>query len=394
MRFLIVNTDYPEFLDWFYARHPGLEALSYEEQMQARMKNLFGVADFYSSNLRKLGHQAWDIHANNVFMQKAWAQEYGVRPPSGRSWNLRIQAKAPWASKGIQRTSPWVNQGLHRGARWIRRTLSRKWLDDVLAAQIRHYAPDILLNQAMDTLSNRFFRRMKPQVPLLMGQIASPLPEGENLGYYDVVISSLPNFVENFRRQGIPGELHRLGFEPAILPQLSNETKSIRVSFVGALSRFHQGRIRLLEHLCKRAGLQVWGPGVGGLDAHSPIRDHYEGMAWGLDMYRVLRRSRITVNQHGEFTGHHANAMRLFEATGVGTLLITDWKEDLEEMFEPGKEIVGYRDPEECAALVRRYLENEDEREAIARAGQKRTLREHTYERRMRELIEIVERYS
>ena len=35
MRFLILNTDYPEFLRWLYAQHPGLEKQSYEEQMRA-----------------------------------------------------------------------------------------------------------------------------------------------------------------------------------------------------------------------------------------------------------------------------------------------------------------------------------------------------------------------
>ena len=62
-------------------------------------------------------------------------------------------------------------------------------------------------------------------------------------------------------------------------------------------------------------------------------------------------------------------------------------------MFERGKEVVAYRSPEECAELVQYYLEHEDEREAIARAGQQRTLREHTYHHRMRELVEIVGRY-
>ncbi len=53
MRFLILNTDYPEFLWWLYAQHPGLEEKSYEEQMRARAESLFGVSDFYSSNLQK-----------------------------------------------------------------------------------------------------------------------------------------------------------------------------------------------------------------------------------------------------------------------------------------------------------------------------------------------------
>ena len=79
MKFLILNTDYHDFLSWLYGQQPGLEKQPYEEQMRVRAKSLFGVADFYSRNLHKLGHEAWDIHANNEFMQKAWAREHGLR---------------------------------------------------------------------------------------------------------------------------------------------------------------------------------------------------------------------------------------------------------------------------------------------------------------------------
>ena len=64
-RLLILNTDYPEFLCWLYAQHPGLENEPYDEQMRSRNESLFGVADFYSSNLRRLGHEALDIHSNH-----------------------------------------------------------------------------------------------------------------------------------------------------------------------------------------------------------------------------------------------------------------------------------------------------------------------------------------
>ena len=83
----------------------------------------------------------------------------------------------------------------------------------------------------------------------------------------------------------------------------------------------------------------------------------------------------------------------LFEATGVGTLLITDWKANLHEMFEPGKEVVSYRSAEECAEVIQYYLEHDEEREAISRAGQQRTLRDHTYYRRMQELVHVVQKY-
>jgi spore maturation protein CgeB len=41
----------------------------------------------------------------------------------------------------------------------------------------------------------------------------------------------------------------------------------------------------------------------------------------------------------------------------MGSLLVTDWKKNLHEMFEPGKEVVAYRSAEECAEMVQYYLE-------------------------------------
>src|SRR5262249_40593278 len=79
MRFLLVSTDYPAFLSSLYTRNPGLSDASYEKQQQVRAESLFSLADFYSSNLRKLGHDAWDVDVNNEFIQKAWAREHGLR---------------------------------------------------------------------------------------------------------------------------------------------------------------------------------------------------------------------------------------------------------------------------------------------------------------------------
>ena len=62
-------------------------------------------------------------------------------------------------------------------------------------------------------------------------------------------------------------------------------------------------------------------------------------------------------------------------------------------VLEVGKEVIAYRTPEECAELIQYYLEHDDKREAIARAGQQRTLRNHTYYQRMQELVNIVRKY-
>lgn len=103
--------------------------------------------------------------------------------------------------------------------------------------------------------------------------------------------------------------------------------------------------------------------------------------------------SRITVTGHAEFAGPYANNMTLFEATGVGALLLTDYKSNLADMFVLDREAVAYRSPQECLEKVRYYLAHEAERESIARAGHERTMGEHTYTHRMRELDDILRRY-
>ena len=106
----------------------------------------------------------------------------------------------------------------------------------------------------------------------------------------------------------------------------------------------------------------------------------YRGQAWGLEMYRVLAASRITLNVHIDMAGPAAVNMRMYEATGVGTLLLTDDGVNLSELFEAGKEVVTYRTPQEAAEKVHYFLEHENERMAIAKAGQQRTLQNYTYD--------------
>jgi spore maturation protein CgeB len=139
--------------------------------------------------------------------------------------------------------------------------------------------------------------------------------------------------------------------------------------------------------------MNVWGNGVERLPQDSPIRARYLGTAWGIGMFRILAASKVVVNYHIDISQSYANNMRLFEATGTGALLVTDSKQNLHKMFEPGKEVIAYSTREECAEMIRYYLEHEEEREEIARAGQQRTLRDHTYYQRMQDLVDIVQRY-
>jgi spore maturation protein CgeB len=390
MRFLIVNTDYGGFLRQLYGQHSTLETAPYEDQMRARTESLFGVADFYSRNLRRLGHEAWDVYANNESMQRAWAREHGLsakeaRPRERATYQILKRARGAAANTPLRHLKPVLRPLLHL------LDSEQAWLYDVLSAQISHYQPDVLLNQNIG-LASRFFQEAKPHTRLLVGQHASVVPKGQDLSVYDLMISSLPNLVDYFAQQGVTSELHRLGFEPAVLQRLGEVKKSRLVSFVGSVFPAHASRRQWLEYVCQRTGVEVWGQ-ANGLPQDSPVVNCHQGTAWGLEMYRIVRGSHMTLNHHIDVAENYANNMRLYEATGVGTLLVTDWKENLHEMFDPGSEVVAYRSPQECVELIEHYSNHREEREAIARRGQQRTLRDHTYYERMQELVDIVGRH-
>ena len=108
-------------------------------------------------------------------------------------------------------------------------------------------------------------------------------------------------------------------------------------------------------------------------------------------MYEVLARSRVALNRHIDVAEGYANNMRLYEATGVGALLVTEASSNLAELFEPGREVVVYEGEDDLVEQLRHYAAHDDERRRIAAAGQARTLREHTYAQRIAELATMLE---
>ena len=373
MRFLILDTDYPAFLDWLYAVNPALDKKPFDEQVQLHMETCIGQASFCTNNLRALGHEASYIVANSEPMQKQWAREHGLEISSDWSWEFRLRRGiVPWASC----------------------TRTRRWFYEILVAQIRDYKPDVLLNQAVTDLSGRFMKEIKSYVRFVMGQhAATPLSDKEDYGGYDLMISSFLPTVTWCQHRGIRALLSRLGFEPKILCYLKSPEKVFDLTFIGSILAIHRSRQVWLEELCRHfPQLKVWGPSRKQIPSTSLLQNHYVGSVWGHDMFQVLASSKIVLNHHGD-VAPYANNMRLFEATGVGTCLVTDWKPNLGELFEVGKELLAYRSLDECVELIRHYLGHDEEREAIARAGQARTLREHTYYQRMQDLCAILSKY-
>jgi spore maturation protein CgeB len=372
MKIAIVDTYYAAFLARLYEGNTGLADASHRTQLNVLIDACFGTSDFYSRHLNALGCEAHDLVVNCRPLQAAWARENEV----------------PLSSLALQVPHRFFRMPL------IGRYLAGlPGLVDVARAQIRAIRPDVLYCQDLSFFPPDALRDLRSHVRLIVGQIACPLPPDSFVREYDLILTSFPHFVPRLRELGVASEYFRIGFDERILKKLGAVDKDIDFSFVGGISRHHGGAIPLLDYLAEHTGMRVFGYGVESLPKHSWARRRHCGDVWGMEMYRSLARSRITMNRHINVAENYANNMRLYEATGVGAMLITEKKDNLNELFEIGREVVAYSSKEEAAELVQYYLQHPAEAEQIAKAGQVRTLRDHTYEQRMKELVPILQRH-
>jgi spore maturation protein CgeB len=353
LRILIVDTCYPAFLKMHYGRAPNLGEQPYSTQWRALMDTFFGTADAYSHNLNAIGHEAHEVVVNCVPMQSAWAREHDLAVPPDRAES------------------------------------------SVLLAQARDFEPDVVYVQNVHYLSETTLDELKRLGRLLVGQIATEPPGLEQLRAFDLLVTCLPSFVARFNGAGIRTELMRLAFDERVLEELSGEERP-RVErgavFVGSLGRTQHRRSNgMLARAARRVPIEFWGYGGRLWPPWSPVKRGYHGEAWGIDMFRILGEARIALNRHGSIAGPYAVNMRLYEATGMGTLLVTDNGEHLDDVLVPGEEAVTYSTTRELVDRVRYFLAHENERAEIAAAGQARTLRDHTYGRRMHELAAMLE---
>ncbi len=81
---------------------------------------------------------------------------------------------------------------------------------------------------------------------------------------------------------------------------------------------------------------------------------------------------------------------RIMDIMGAGGFVLTNYCEETAELFEEDKEIVMFRTPEELIQKVNYYLEHEEEREQIARAGHERAMNDYTYEKKIKKLLDWV----
>lgn len=408
MRLLKLGIYHRSYLRDFYRRRPALKRQPYAVQHRALIDDCFGSADFWTAALTELNYETTDIIANAEFLQTSWASE--------NSFNFNVN----------------------------------DWLFEIAAAQIKKFRPDILLVADYSTFTADFLKNIRrecPSIRLILGWCGAPYEDSSVFREWDIALSCVPEMVTDFRAKGIRSHHVNHAFAPRVLKRIDLQTApGVDFAFVGSIfkqNQFHIEREQLLLQLVKSTNLQIWSDierpsfkqrrnvfarrrahnivsaarnagvsekflgalpvtrKIAGWQSPPTLEQKYvderiarrtHSPVFGAGMFQTLRNSRVVFNNHIDISPVSASNMRLFETTGIGACLLTDWKANLSELFEPDREVLTYRTAEECVEKVNYILAHEDERRSIAAAGQLRTLREHTFENRAARIDEIIRR--
>ena len=88
--------------------------------------------------------------------------------------------------------------------------------------------------------------------------------------------------------------------------------------------------------------------------------------------------------------GRNSANLRVFNVTASGGFLLTDYKEELEDLFTVGTEVECYRTPREMLEKAEYYISHPNEAKRIAEAGYRRTVENHTFAHRAASLLDYM----
>ncbi len=354
-KFMRISTDYPEYINYLYERYPDLARASYAEQDAALSREGFFWHGHWTSQFRAFGYETWEVAWNNPNIQAAWARENGL---------------------------PQTDAA----------TMTKSDMESLCLWQAKVYQPEIVWLHHWSVAFLQALRREVPSARLIFGWAGSALPAScmDFFRGVDLMFTCAPESLNSLSR--IRDDVHLMPhwFSKLALNNLESRSKIYDVSFIGGLrsgSILHDNRIALLEAIAARCNIAIFSSET----CDSPTVDMVRQPGiYGRAMLQAIQDSRIVLNIHSDSSPLFASNLRLYEATGVGSCLLTDWRPNLPKLFTPETEVAAFSSPEDCLKQIDRLLENETKRETIAQAGQERCLRDHSFESRLQRFDHII----
>lgn len=368
IRLLKISDYYQSFLE--QSKHEG--AASYSEAWQLLMDQRFGWFDMWKRTLEGTGRFCvWEIVANDDQTQGLWWREHAV-----------VQ-QIPSA-------------------------------DQILEEQIRWFRPDwLFINNAAVTNPEKWrrWKELAPQRTLVFAYDGLGVHHPESYRGLSFVLSPLQKFCDTCVKAGVEAHHFRPGF-PSLCIDLESPKKTLGTIFTGGVGTGRNGhgpRLQFLNEISHEAPIEFYLSGLGSRQvawgkqirrllrgqvrearACQNLQAKNRGPIFGRKMFQTLGMSRGSLNYHVAVAGDEGVNMRIYESTGMGSCLLTEEKSNLRGLFEVDAEILTYRSHPEAAEKINWIEQNPKKARDIARAGQARTLREHTLERQILGVGEIL----
>ncbi len=188
------------------------------------------------------------------------------------------------------------------------------------------FEPDVILSREAGRWSGRYLREHFPRKKLIC--TCSHRVEDSQLVGFDAVFSSFKWMPEHCAAFGVRCEYLPLAFGRSVLDAVPPaKERDIPVCFIGGLgSRIWDKGTKTIAAIAEAIpDFKWWGYVCGELrDLPESLQRSHQGAAWGIDMYRILARTKICLNRHGEIAGGWANNCRQYESGGMGCKLLSD----------------------------------------------------------------------
>lgn len=210
--------------------------------------------------------------------------------------------------------------------------------------------------------------RLPPGLAESYESVSAEFAESDIRSVEDFLFSAHPELIPAYHSLG--SEISRLDYEVLLTWE---STLQYRLSCVKATLSF-------CPLITGDDGWEKILPSAPGMWRRHPEVSYYS------DLPRLYPASAINFNCTSKQMKGAVN-QRVFDVPATASFCLTDWREQIENLFAVGKEVVCYHSPEEAEELIRYYLAHPAAREKVAHAARRRVLAEHTYDHRIRTLI-------
>jgi len=362
LKIVQIEAVYQQFTDSLYAKWPGLHALGFETQIKTILDSGWSGGQNVVPSLNPSAWERYYIIPKLIASQLAWARQKGI-PES--HWNLR----------------------------------------EILSVQLQTINPDVIYLSDLGSFDFSILDELKRR-PLVVAWLASRFPPGFPWTKVDLLLSGISAIRDEALRKGVRAVENFNSAAPSFRSSNSGSERReggpVKIGFSGSFfGGYHDDRAKLfvkLAYALPEVSVNLYTGQPYQLPEHCPL--HFFEPVFAADVVDTYASHDIVVDARADFGlgetrfNRDTSNMRIFEATRAGSLLITEYAPNLEEMFEIGDEILCFRSEEELFELASHYGNSrmDNTRRIIATAGFNRVLACHTIEHRAAEFDLIVQR--